>query len=288
MIVKLKKKNERYRDLTFGTPYVVIGVESGDLRILNDAGRPFLYPPDLFSIIDAREPVDWITEFGDDGERYSYPPSLNKSGFFEDFFDEKAKAVATFWHVVNQRLASSQRELRSFMTDRQSIDKPINVRGKMTDFDKEVYAEAGLALRWAELFEAEIVTVVLVYGVSRGRFRVRSEAEDFVRQAKKRPLRKLLRETLTRVQFEPDVSGTFEAAISARNSFVHRFFWDRAEAFADERRHQELLKELRDLTHLFFSAHKFSEMLRDMYVQQLGTKLEIDEPADDVAASLQK
>jgi hypothetical protein len=111
MIVKLKKKNTRYRDLTFGQPYVVIGIEADDLRLLNDAGRPFLYPRDLFSLIDPKEPADWITEFGDDGERYSYPSPLNKSGFFEDFFDEKAKAVATFWRVVNQRLAANQRRV---------------------------------------------------------------------------------------------------------------------------------------------------------------------------------
>ncbi len=111
MIVKLKKKNKRYRDLTFGQPYVVIGIEADDLRILNDAGRPFLYPSKLFSLVDSREPADWVTEFGDDGERYSYPAPLNKSGFFEDFFDQKAKAVATFWRVVNQRLAASQRRV---------------------------------------------------------------------------------------------------------------------------------------------------------------------------------
>jgi len=104
LIVKLKKRNAPYRDLTFGQLYVVIGIEANELRILNDAGRPFLYPRNLFSVIDAQEPVDWVTEFGDDGERYSYPPPLNKSGFFEDFFDQKAKAVATFWRGVNQRL----------------------------------------------------------------------------------------------------------------------------------------------------------------------------------------
>jgi len=111
MIVKLKKKNARYRGLTFGQLYLVIGIEADHLRLLNDAGRPFLYPPNLFSSVDEGEPVDWITEFGDDGERYSYPQSLNKAGFFEDFFDEKTKAVATFWRVVNQRLASNQRRV---------------------------------------------------------------------------------------------------------------------------------------------------------------------------------
>jgi hypothetical protein len=111
MIVKLKKKSTRYRDLTFGQPYVVIGIEADHLRILNDAGRPFLYPPDLFSLSNSKEPTDWVTEFGEDGERYSYPTPLNKSGFFEDFFDEKAKAVATFWRVVNRQLAANQRRV---------------------------------------------------------------------------------------------------------------------------------------------------------------------------------
>jgi hypothetical protein len=111
MIVTPKKKSSSYRDLTFGQPYVVIGIEADDFRILNDAGRPFLYPPELFTMVDKSEPNDWVTEFGEDHERYSYPPSLNKAGFFEDFFDEKRKAVVTFWRVVNQRLAGSQRRV---------------------------------------------------------------------------------------------------------------------------------------------------------------------------------
>ena len=65
MIVKLKKRNTQYRDLTFGQPYVVIGIGADELRILNDAGRPFLYQPRLFSLVDPLEPVDWVTEFGD-------------------------------------------------------------------------------------------------------------------------------------------------------------------------------------------------------------------------------
>ena len=111
MIIKLKKKSPSYRDLTFGQLYVVIGIEADDFRILNDGGRPFLYPPEIFTVIDKNEPNDWVTEFGEDHERYSYPPLLNKAGFFEDFFDEKRKAVVTFWRVVNQRLASSQRRV---------------------------------------------------------------------------------------------------------------------------------------------------------------------------------
>jgi hypothetical protein len=106
MIVKLRRKNARYRDLTPGQPYVVIGIEADELRILNDAGRPYLYSPNLFRVLNHHEPTDWVSEFGEEGERYAYPMSLNKPGFFEDFFDGKPKAVATFWRVVNQRLAT--------------------------------------------------------------------------------------------------------------------------------------------------------------------------------------
>ncbi len=107
MIVKLKRKSSRYRDLSTNQPYMVIGIEANDLRILSDAGRPYLSPSRLFMVVDRREPGDWVTEFGDDRERYAYPPPLNKPGFFEDFFDDESKTLRTFWRVVNQRLAAS-------------------------------------------------------------------------------------------------------------------------------------------------------------------------------------
>ena len=106
MIVRPRAVNGEYQDLTAGNGYVVIGIEADDLRLLNDRGRPFLYPVELFEVVDASEPNDWIIEFGQDGEQYSYPPSLNRAGFFEDFFDNEREAVATFWQVVNQRLAA--------------------------------------------------------------------------------------------------------------------------------------------------------------------------------------
>lgn len=103
MVVKLKQSTIRHTDLTPGQPYAVIGIEADDLRILNDHGQPYLYPSDQFDVLDARQPRDWIREIGD-GEHYAYPPQLNRVGFFEDFFDDNEETIATFWHVVNQRL----------------------------------------------------------------------------------------------------------------------------------------------------------------------------------------
>jgi hypothetical protein len=104
MIVTFLKKHEDCPELTPGQHYSVIGIEADYFRILNDRGNPCLYEPGLFEISDPREPSDWISETGEDGERYAYPPSLNHMGFFEDFFDGKKEAVTAFWQAVNHRL----------------------------------------------------------------------------------------------------------------------------------------------------------------------------------------
>ena len=107
MIVELHRRHRRYRDLTPDRPCVVIGIEADHFRILNDQGRPFLYPARIFRIVDRREPDNWISELGDEGERYAYPPALNSVGFFEDFFDGNKRAVRTFWRVVNEQLSAA-------------------------------------------------------------------------------------------------------------------------------------------------------------------------------------
>jgi hypothetical protein len=107
MIAELRGCHRRYRDLTPDRPYVVIGIEADHFRILNDQGRPFLYPARIFRIIDQREPDNWISEVGEEGERYAYPAPLSGVGFFEDFFDGNKRAVRTFWRVVNDQLTTA-------------------------------------------------------------------------------------------------------------------------------------------------------------------------------------
>jgi hypothetical protein len=107
MIIQLRQADARYPDLTADQPYVVLGIEADDFRILNDRGRPYLYPREIFTVIEAREPEDWVSELGEEGERYAYPLPLNEVGFFEDYFDGKPETVATFWRVMNRRLSDA-------------------------------------------------------------------------------------------------------------------------------------------------------------------------------------
>jgi len=57
------------------------------LRIIDDAGEPILFAPQAFDTVEAAEPADWISDRGDEGERYAYPPGFGKPGFFEDWHD---------------------------------------------------------------------------------------------------------------------------------------------------------------------------------------------------------
>ena len=94
MIVQFRTHNIAYPDLTPNQHYVVIGIEADDFRILNDAGRPFLYDDSLFEVVDSTEPDDWITEIGEDGERYAYPLPLNAVGFLRIFLTERKKRLS--------------------------------------------------------------------------------------------------------------------------------------------------------------------------------------------------
>jgi len=112
MIVKLRRKNARYPDLSPGLSFVVIGIEADDYRILNDQGRPYLYPSRFFKITDPSKPHhDWVTERGEEGDSYAYPQPLNAAGFFEDFYEAKPKpkALAMFWRIVSQRFFSANK-----------------------------------------------------------------------------------------------------------------------------------------------------------------------------------
>ena len=75
------KAGQGLSDLTEGNVYRVLGIEAGDLRIVSDEGRPFLFPRDSFEVVDPDEPRDWMTTAGADGERYAYPPQLRRPGF---------------------------------------------------------------------------------------------------------------------------------------------------------------------------------------------------------------
>ena len=90
------RTRSKYYDLTIERVYNVIGIEADDFRIMNDNGRPYLYPKEIFVVVSTEEPNEWMSEYGEGGERYAYPPELARPGFFEDYFDGDNEAKAVF------------------------------------------------------------------------------------------------------------------------------------------------------------------------------------------------
>lgn len=89
--------------LTVGGVYEVIGIEADWYRLLDDFGRPALFAPALFEVVDPARPTGWIVR-QEDGAEYAYAPELAAPGFFEDYHDRKPEAVRAFYQYLNQRL----------------------------------------------------------------------------------------------------------------------------------------------------------------------------------------
>ncbi len=99
---KFKKPIPAFEALSENRVYYVIGIEADWYRLLDDYAKPCLYPYKAFLIVDPSEPPDWTTEYGEDGERYSYNRKIFRRGFFEDYFDRDPKAIEIFNNYIHK------------------------------------------------------------------------------------------------------------------------------------------------------------------------------------------
>jgi len=98
MKVRYKKIGEyQGPEMTIGKDYDVLGIEGNYYRVIDDSGKPYLYDPEQFEVLDNSEPKCWCTEYID-GDRYSYPKKWNQRGFFEDYHDGVQDVIDQFWH----------------------------------------------------------------------------------------------------------------------------------------------------------------------------------------------
>lgn len=102
--------------LSLDRVYEVLGIEADYYRLLNDPEKkpygndPVLFEPECFKIVDPQEPEFWICEFGEEGERYCYPPEWNRIGFFEDYHDRVTEVRQIFWSVLKHYYPETWKE----------------------------------------------------------------------------------------------------------------------------------------------------------------------------------
>lgn len=81
-----------YPDLMVGQEYVVLAIEYDHYRLVGDEGRPYIYPSELFELVDETTPDDWVRELDDTGVCFG-PRELLQPGLFEDYFNKEPRAV---------------------------------------------------------------------------------------------------------------------------------------------------------------------------------------------------
>ncbi|WP_163832156.1 hypothetical protein [Spartinivicinus ruber] len=82
--------------LTSNRIYNVLGMDHDSYRILADDGEPYMYPKELFEVIDDNIPSNWVRREFEDGEYYLDPPELSELYFYEDYFDGVPSVVERF------------------------------------------------------------------------------------------------------------------------------------------------------------------------------------------------
>jgi hypothetical protein len=88
--------------LTIGKEYPVLSVEVGVgqpayLRIIGDDGHtPGLHIIQQFVTVSSRIPSSWLVQVGENGYLEMAPASWLRPGFWEDYFNGQADAVAQF------------------------------------------------------------------------------------------------------------------------------------------------------------------------------------------------
>jgi hypothetical protein len=104
--IKLNDSKGNSLCLTIGRIYEVLGIEADAYRLLTDeeakpyGNQPVLYAPGCFKVIDPEEPDFWICQYGENDERYCYPPEWNEDGFFEDYHDGNQEVRERFWNML--------------------------------------------------------------------------------------------------------------------------------------------------------------------------------------------
>lgn len=73
--------------LSLGQTYVVLAIDYGAYRIVDDHCDPVLFDPSGFEIVDCTEPEIWECEEDKDGDRHCGPHQWNRPGFMEDYHD---------------------------------------------------------------------------------------------------------------------------------------------------------------------------------------------------------
>jgi len=75
---------------------ILIEPEQTMLRLLGDQSVPALYEPKMFEVVSSIVPSVWTIASPNPGYLSIGPAAWSRPGFWEEYFDDNAEAIATF------------------------------------------------------------------------------------------------------------------------------------------------------------------------------------------------
>lgn len=120
---------------------------------------------------------------------------------------------------------------------------------------REVYAWAGLALYYAQVFEHGLVNLIhVVLGTRNQLVGQYATIDEFYEQKFRKMMGKLLEETRKLGVLPDEALDLASRAVARRNFLIHEFFRERVELFPHQEGRRLLLIELSDAVGLFMRA----------------------------------
>jgi len=118
----------------------------------------------------------------------------------------------------------------------------------------EVYALTGVALHWAQCFEASMTNFLILHARLTGTVTTLESSDKLEAEYEKSTMGQLAKKLRQFAVFDDDAEEILKSAIQERNRLMHRFFQIHAETFLSENGAKGMLKELQNCTILFRKA----------------------------------
>src|SRR3954452_5582248 len=139
----------------------------------------------------------------------------------------------------------------------------------------EVYRKFGVTAETAQLFETELVTLLLgKMAAESGWHRVQDTeaAGQMLRELEGKTLGKLLRHLKSDVPLNDEFLNSLEKGLRARNSLFHGFFCRHNTGILDDIGRDKMLDELHVIHHDLMDAWRRAGHLVDAAMKYLGSK----------------
>lgn len=135
---------------------------------------------------------------------------------------------------------------------------------------KEVYAQAGLALYWAQCLEKALENFLYLHGRVSGECVTLAQLDALEERVEAQTLGRLLRDTRKHVHFGDGAEKLLETALERRNYLAHRFFKGRAETFVSKAGRDQMVTELTDIRECFRDADMVAIVIYEALGKVLG------------------